>query len=110
MYKTFSGILDNFCKFYKHLYTSEPVDSTLNELFLNNLSQVTQEENSFLNRQLEKTELLSVLKEMDPSKSPGSDGLSSLFYIKFFHLFGDILENIFKLCFSKGEMSESQKL
>jgi hypothetical protein len=67
------------------------VDSSLNEIFLNNLTQVSAEQNLFVDAQIDKFEIVSILKDMDPSKSPGSDGLSSLFYIKFFQFFGDIL-------------------
>ena len=47
---------------------------------------------------------------MKPDKSPGSDGLTSAFYLKFFDLFGDIIVDIFNICYIEGEMSDSQKL
>ena len=47
---------------------------------------------------------------MKPHKSPGSDGLSSSFYLKFFDLLGDTLCNIINLAFENGELSDSQKL
>ena len=46
---------------------------------------------------------------MKPNKSPGSDGLTSAFYLKFFHLFGNILCDIINLAYETGEMSDSQK-
>lgn len=79
-----------FAFFYKK--NIEPVDSSLNEIFLNNLTQVSAEQNLFLDAQIDKFEIVSILKDMDPSKSPGSDRLSSLFYIKFFQFFGDICQ------------------
>ena len=47
---------------------------------------------------------------MKPNKSPGSDGLSCAFYLKFFHLFGDVLCNIINLAYETGELSDTQKL
>ena len=46
---------------------------------------------------------------MKPNKSPGSDGLSSSFYLKFFHLLGDTLCEVINLAFENGEVSDSQK-
>ena len=39
---------------------------------------------------------------MEKQKSPGSDGLSSLLYIKFFDIFGDILMQIINLALTKN--------
>ena len=47
---------------------------------------------------------------MQPNKSPGSDGLSSSFYLKVFHLIGDTLCKIINKAYAKGELSLSQKL
>ena len=47
---------------------------------------------------------------MKPNKSPGSDGLSCAFYLKFFHLFGDVLCNIINLAYETEESSDTQKL
>ena len=46
---------------------------------------------------------------MKPNKSPGCDGLSSAFYLKFFHLFGDVLCDIINLAYETGELSNTQK-
>ena len=47
---------------------------------------------------------------MKPNKSPGSDGLTNAFYLKFFHLFGDVLCEIINLAYENGELSKTQKL
>ena len=46
---------------------------------------------------------------MKPNKSPGSDGLISAFYLKFFPLLGNTLCDIINLAYETGEMSDSQK-
>lgn len=109
-YTKSKDILTCFKSFYEHLYDEEPVDSTLNSLFLNGLPQVDNTDNLVLGKRVEKDEILQALKDMKPNKSPGSDGLSSSFYLKFFHLFGDILYTIVNLAYENGEMSNTQKL
>lgn len=103
------NITNCFTHFYKELYAEETVDLSLNNIFLNNLPQVAETENSMLGAPITKAEVLKCLKQMDSTKTPGSDGLTSAFYIKFFNIFGDILVKLYNLCFELGEMSESQK-
>lgn len=110
IHKTSNDILHSFTEFYQKLYKAEQVDSSINNHFLNNLPQVTENDNVKLEGRISKNEILDVLKKMDSTKSPGSDGLSSSFYIHFFHHFGHVLEKIIQLCFENGEMTESQKL
>ena len=99
-----------FRSFYETLYTCESVDSSLNPLFLSNLPQVDNSDNLFLKHDIEKHEILEALKSMEKDKSPGSDGLSSSLYIKFFDIFGDILTQIINLAFNENSLSYSQKL
>ena len=108
--KSSHDILKTFHSFYENLYTDEPVDPSLNSKFLNNLPKISNDDNAMLSQPLTLDEIFSTLKEMDHTKSPGSDGLTSLIYVKFFHLFGDILLYLFNTCFESGHMSESQKL
>ena len=103
-------ILNCFRTFYQELYSEEPIDRTINEVFLNNLPQVGNIDNDMLSRPIDKQEILKVLSEMEFGKSPGSDGLTPNFYKKLFHLFGDELDFFFQLAYDVGEMSDSQKL
>lgn len=80
-YSSSSDILTCFKSFYESLYDEEPVDSSLNDLFLNDLPQVDFSDNNFLKNKINKTDILSSLKNKKPHKSPGSDGLSSSFYL-----------------------------
>ena len=68
------------------MYENEPVDKSLNDSFLNNLSQADNTDNLFLEKPIEKTEIRQALRDMQPNKSPGSDGLSSSFFFFFFLL------------------------
>ena len=109
-YTKSEDILSCFTSFYKNLYENESVDPALNNLFLDNLPKVNNADNLFLEKPIEKSEIFQVLKAMQPNKSPGSDGLSSSFYLKFFHLIGDTLCKIINKAYAKGELSLSQKL
>ncbi|MCG8032948.1 MAG: endonuclease/exonuclease/phosphatase family protein, partial [Candidatus Thiodiazotropha taylori] len=109
-YSSSSDILTCFKSFYESLYSEEPVDPSLNSLFLDNLPQVEPSDNNFLKNKINKSEILSALKDMKPHKSPGSDGLSSSFYVTFFDILGDTLSKIINLAYEKGELSDSQKL
>ena len=109
-YNNSKDILTCFRSFYETLYSEEPVDSSLNFLFFDDLPKIDQSDNLFLEKKIEKDEILHALKEMKPNKSPGSDGLTNAFYLKFFHLFGDVLCKIINLAYETGELSETQKL
>ena len=110
IYTASKDILTCFKTYYKNLYSDEPVDPSLNTIFLNGLPHIDTSDNVLLEKKIEKHEILQALKEMKPNKSPGSDGLSSAFYLKFFHLFGDVLCNIINLAYETGELSDTQKL
>ena len=109
-YTRSKDILTCFKSYYRHLYSEEPTDSSLNSLFLHDLPQISSSDDLFLQKKIEKHEILNALKEMKPNKSPGCDGLSSAFYLKFFHLFGDVLCDIINLAYETGELSNTQKL
>ena len=47
---------------------------------------------------------------MECNKSPGNDGLSSSFYLKFFYILGEKLTKIINLAFEQNSLSTSQKL
>ena len=108
-YSNSQDILTCFKSFYENLYTSEPVDTSLNPLFLFNLPQVDASDNLLLEQKIEKHEISKDLKCMEPSKSPGSEGMSS-FYIIFFDSVGDIITQIINLAFDENSLSSSQKL
>jgi len=108
--KSSESILTSFNDFYSKLYTCEPIDNSLNDVFLNNVPKVSNEDNDILSQDINKEEILLALKAMERNKSPGSDGLTVEFYLKFFDLFGNLLKCIYDKCFELGYMSPSQKL
>ena len=109
-YKTSPEILTCFQHFYEDLYKEEPVDSSLNHHFLDNLPKIEENDNLLVSKYIEKCEILQALRAMKPNTSPGNDGLTNTFYLKFFHLLGDVLCKVINLAYETGELSESQKL
>ena len=66
-------------KFYQQLFTSsEPMN--LDEILEQIPTMVTEEMNSELLKEFIAEEVESALKQMAPLKSPGPDGMPSLFY------------------------------
>lgn len=58
-YNTSELILEQVRTFYQSLYTAEPVDSSLNDLFRNNMPQVSSDDNAFIDQVTGKSEILS---------------------------------------------------
>ena len=72
-------MVDTVVKFYQQLFTSsEPVN--LDEILEQIPTMVTEEMNSELLKEFIAEEVESALKQMAPLKSPGPDGMPSLFY------------------------------
>jgi len=99
--------LASFRDFYSQLYTEEPVDGSLNDIFLSNLPKVADVANQSLCRDISKEEILKTLKEMDPDKSPGSDGFTPKLYIAFFDVLGDVVLSIFNESYSVGHLTDT---
>ena len=52
---------------------------------------------------------LNALSHSPNGKSPGNDGLTSEFYIKFWNLLGQLLTDSLNFSYQHGELSNSQK-
>ena len=80
-------------------------------LFLNNLGLPTlsEDEKQICELPFSKEDLKISLDSMENNKSPGNDGLSREFYVKFWNIIGDILYDSFIAGFIKQELSTSQR-
>lgn len=103
-------MVNAFKEFDSQLYQEETVENSCMNPFLSDLLQVSSYFNEILASLISKSEIFEVLKHMNPNGSPGRDGLSTLFYITFFDVFGNLLVSLFTMCFDEGEMCPSQKL
>lgn len=59
---------------------------------------------------LSSVEVLTALNGMSRNKTPGSDGLPAEFYIKFWHVLGSDLTEVFNKAYHLNSLSETQKL
>ena len=100
-------------KFYRSLYESSSNNKEIPEskiFFQNKLIKPLREESAkILEGKATKEECINSLNEMKNDKSPGSDGLTSEFYQRFWEDIGDDVVQSINSAFDKGELSICQK-
>ena len=109
-YDKSKDILNCFRSYYEKLYTAEPVDNTIIEIFLKNLPCLSHDDSSSLETHFDLKEFKTSLLQMQDNKSPGPDGLTKAFYVKFFDIIGEHLVQLSKVIFDKELLSDSQRL
>ena len=103
-------IVSVFLDFYRNLFSSEPVDVSLQDTLLNNIvSTIPPDVSSVLDAPIVLPDLQAAVKAMHNDKSPGSDGLSVEFYKTFAHLVLPDLLDVFNDVFVSGLLSDSQR-
>ena len=111
--ETFSqskDILNCLRNFYQDLYTAEPIDDDVAEMFLKDLPSLSSDDSSSLEMDFSFVEFETSLKQMQDNKSPGPDGLTKAFYVKFFDLIGETLVKLSRVIFENKHLTESQRL
>ena len=107
-------ILEEVKSYYCNLYHSR--DHELDDIDLNTLLEnidvpkLTFEQQSILDADITKTEILNVLKNCKPDKSPGTDGFSSEFFKFFRKDLGTFIFRSFNQSCKVGYLSSTQKL
>ena len=98
--------------FYSELYTEQPVQEAAIDFFLTdtNLPRLEPHLVESCEGPLSVREAELAISLMKNGKAPGSDGLPSEFYKKFFHLFGTYFVAMINLCYLQGRLTESQRL
>ena len=97
--------------FYSDLFSQESIDPVCKQLCFDSIS-------SFLPPSLRDScegpltldELTAALKSLSLGKSPGSDGLSVEFYLRFWDTLGPLLLSVANQCFVDAELSDSMKV
>ena len=107
----FNDILSEIKTFYSRLYSSNQndgvqIDDFIGSVDMPRLSDVDKDSCDGL---ISNTEALNSLKSMPKNKTPGNDGLSVEFYIKFWPLLGPFVINALNASYGKGELSNSQR-
>ena len=96
--------------FYKHLYSSEPIDQHQQDALLQiNTPILSPDERNICEGHVTEHELNKALLSMENNKSPGLDGLTTNFYKHFWHILGPHLTNILNSAYENGSLALSQR-
>ena len=83
-------VLKELCSFYQNLYQKSNVELAIQEeLLAHSTRRVSERANLILNANITIDELFCALCKMANGKSPGDDGFTKAFYIKFWPLLGE---------------------
>ena len=103
----------NYCQnFCEKLYKSGIEEYNLDDLFgsfVEDLNTLSEDERENCEGLRSKGELLQALKTMEPSKSPGSDGIPAEFYKVFWHDISDRLLDSINYSYQQGQFSITQR-
>ncbi len=102
------GVLDVIRSFYKNLY-SNANKKDMNELqqFIEKLDVPMVSNNFSCSQQVTENDVLDAIKKLNPGKSPGPDGFSPDFYLKFGPFLADLLVRMFNEIFQRGALTYS---
>ncbi len=90
--------ISNHCLlFYGNLYTSQYDDNATRQFFghLSQVKSINQEQRTHCDKQITLEEVRSAIQQLKLNKSPGTDGLTSEFYITFFDKLAPFLHGVF---------------
>lgn len=105
-----NDIMETQVNFYEELYSSEECDQSMQDYFLNNIGKtLKQDEAEVCEGPVTLKEANEALLSMGNNKSPGADGFTKEFYVRFWNILGQDLVNVLNLNFEMGQMTESQK-
>lgn len=104
-------VLNEIKNFYTTLYAKNDVDfiSDDTKKFFEDIPKLSDEDQKLCEGKLSNDECFKALHTMKNGKSPGNDGLTSLFYKTYWHLFGNMIVNSLNTSYDKGDLSNSQK-
>ncbi|KAH7951104.1 hypothetical protein HPB52_004735 [Rhipicephalus sanguineus] len=101
--ETQDGVLELARQFYKNLY-AKPPSSPYSFPFVKSYEQV-----DICDSPLVEEELLAALKSMKRNRSPGSDGLTVEFYVKFWKVLGKPFTTLVNRLLREGTLSATQR-
>ena len=97
-------------KFYKELFTAQPIDAQARNKFLNcAIPELPDDARESCEGLITEEELSKAVTAMESNKSPGFDGLTSNFYKHFWPILGDKLTRVFNYAFHNGLLTVSQR-
>ena len=97
--------------FYKELYTEYIENETVlsSDLLVQEMIKLTNNQKESCEGVVEKDECFKILKTFKNNKSPGNDGLTMEFYLKFWNAICNLLIDSYNESFDKGVLSVSQR-
>ena len=103
-------ILSEASKFYEQLYKTSNVEEDNDGIFLNdNIPKLTQENMISCEKEITENECYKALQTFTNNKSPGNDGLSKEFYLKFWRELSQPLMECYVHSQREGMLSVSQR-
>ena len=109
-YTETKDIINCFRDFYIDLFSFERIDEEIADTFMKDLPHLSKSDSESLETSFTLNELYESLQHMQDGKSPGSDGLTKAFYMKFFDLIGPTLTKLTDVIFNQKSLTESQRL
>lgn len=100
-------VIANFCaKFYNDLYTSDFSEQNAYDFFesLSPIKKLSSVDQAFCDDPITLIEIEEAIKSLKTNKSPGTDGLSSEFYLIFCKNIAPFLLIVYKESFSKSRL------
>ena len=97
-------------RFYKELFTSEPVNQDHSFFLSNPEKQLPKNVSDELEAVLNNEEVIKSIRKMKNDRSPGEDGITTEFYKTYWNLIGNDLCEVLRFGLDRGEMSFSQYL
>ncbi len=109
--KDTTDILHESVKFYKTLYTSDEINKSSINDYLNNIEvpSLSQDDKCVCEGQVTNDECVKVIKELSINKSPGYDGLPSEFYKVMWYVVGPHVLKSYEEAFINGELGTTHK-
>ena len=96
--------------FYKNLFAKDGLDLRVQASLIDDLEfSLSASECDSCEGAFSSEELFSALNNLQTGKSPGSDGLSTEFYIAFWEDLGNVLTLVLNECYRRGSLTDSQR-
>uniref|UniRef100_A0A803P2K3 Reverse transcriptase domain-containing protein n=1 Tax=Cannabis sativa TaxID=3483 RepID=A0A803P2K3_CANSA len=102
------GMTNIIVSYFEELFAATAINQdALNHTLDTIPNTVTAEMNDILIRPFTEDEIYSALKTINPDKSPGSDGMSAMFYHKYWSIVGDVVTKVVLGVLNDGDNLES---
>ena len=97
-------------RFYSDLFSKDPIDAVCKQICLSSIDKfLSPPQRDTCEGLLSLPELTDSLRSLNLGRSPGSDGLTTEFYLHFWNSLGPLLLRVAEQCFLDGELAESMK-